>query len=84
MDLLDILKMRGFDMQAKTKLLKIYDQDVAGLGNEDGTDVGNLAISKSVFFSEVVDSEIGEAFSLEGFRATFQRIQDALTELNTA
>ncbi len=62
--------------------LKIYDQDVANLGNEDGTDVGDLAISKSVFFSEIVDSELGDNFDLEGFRPTLQRIQNALTALN--
>ncbi len=62
--------------------LKIYDQDVADLGNEDGTEIGNLAISKSVFFSEIVDSTLGDDFALEGFKPTFRRIQDALSALN--
>ena len=61
--------------------LKIFDQDVGKLGNEDGTDKGNLAISKSAFFRDVVDSDIGNDFTLEGFRGTFERIRQALAGL---
>lgn len=62
--------------------LKIFDKDVGTLGNENGTEVGNLAISKSVFFSEIVNTTIGDDFNLEGFRPIFQRIQDALASIN--
>ncbi len=52
--------------------IEIYDSDVVKLSKQDGTQRGDLAISKNVFADEIALSDIGLEFDLEGFRPTLQ------------
>ncbi|MEP2945495.1 MAG: AAA family ATPase [Lentilitoribacter sp.] len=61
--------------------LKIYDHDVDNIGFEDGSEKGNLAVSKSVFFSEIVLKEVNGSPNLDGFLATLVRISTAISSI---
>ncbi len=61
--------------------IEIYDSDTAQLANQDGTQKGELAISKSVFADEIALSQIGSDFDLEGFRPTFELLEVVVTAL---
>lgn len=58
--------------------LKIFDKNVAEISNEDGSQAGALAISKSAFFEKIVDAAPGENFDFEGFLPTLNLIKSAL------
>lgn len=58
------------------KSIEIYDSNVVELAKQDGTQKGNLAISKSVFADEIALSDIGTNFDLDGFRPTLKKLRD--------
>ena len=62
--------------------IEIYDQDVANIGNEDGTKKGELAISKNCFLEEIVKKDIGTEFDLSGFKPTLELIRTAIVKVN--
>ncbi len=81
----------GFEANKKSAFIKptpsatsieIYDQDVATIGNEDGTNKGELAISKNCFLEEIVKKAIGTNFDLSGFKPTLERIRAAIAKIN--
>ena len=59
--------------------LGIVSKDVANIGWIDGSDVGELAISKSAFLQEIVLGDAGKNFDLAGFRPTLDKIQRILS-----
>lgn len=61
--------------------VKIFDQDVTSVGYENGTAIGEVAISKNVFLKELVLGSVGEDFDLSGFRPTFDRLRDVIKML---
>lgn len=74
----------GFEQDRKTAFLrptpkgpdiKIFDGCVGNLGYEDGSRKGELAITKNSFLTEIVLSQEGESFDLEGFRPTFELLR---------
>ena len=80
----------GFESDKKTaylrptpgeRSLKIFDQDVAAIGQENGEQKGELAISKNAFFDEIVCSQSGDGFDLSGFKPTLERLLDAISKI---
>jgi hypothetical protein len=80
----------GFKSDKKTAYLRnspdapsirIHDQDVTKVGMEDGTKIGEVAISKSVFLTEIVLGLPGSSFDLSGFRPTLDRLQEIVRVL---
>lgn len=55
--------------------IRIFDQDVTKVGMEDGTEQGEVAISKNVFLKEIVLGPPGASFDLSGFRPTLDRLR---------
>ena len=77
----------GFKSDKKTAYLRnttdapsirIFDQDVTNIGLEDGTEIGEVAISKHVFLQEIVLGPLGASFDLSGFRTTLDRLREIL------
>jgi len=62
--------------------IEIFDTDVAALANQDGTQQGDLAISKNVFADEIALTDVGADFDLEGFRPTFEVLAKILAEVS--
>ena len=61
--------------------LRIVDKDVGQVARVDGSDVGEVAISKSVFLTEIAKGQLGEHFDLSGFCPTFDKIREIISQV---
>jgi predicted ATPase len=63
--------------------LKIFDQDVSSISHEDGSEKGELAISKSVFLEEIASSGVGTDFDFSGFLPSLERLASAIASIES-
>lgn len=61
---------------------RIFDEDVNSISYADGSQKGELAISKNVFLEQIVLGELGACLDIEGFRPTFEKLRDVIARLS--